>query len=195
MGLATSSRGAERRVRVRTDAVAADRPRSAKGTELNASFSIGVLAEQARCTVPTIRYYEEIGLLPAGPRTEAGRRLYGPAAVKRLSFIRRCRDFGFSIDQVRELVRLADEPERPCAEVRDIASNHLTEVRKKLVDLQALESSLSAFVVSCDAACAGGRSVDCTILEDLTHSAPTSQSVGVDGCCGSSPKRTEGATP
>ncbi len=70
--------------------------------------SIGVIARQTGCTVPTIRYYEEIGLLPPGPRTEAGRRVYGDEAVRRLTFIRRCRDFGFSIEQVRELVSLVD---------------------------------------------------------------------------------------
>ena len=128
-------------------------------------LSIGVLAQRTGCTVPTIRYYEEIGLLPAGPRTSAGRRVYGDAAVKRLTFVRRCRDFGFSLEQVRELVGLADEPNRPCTEVREVAADHLARLRDKLAELQALERSLSAFVGSCDAACAGGPAVDCTILE------------------------------
>jgi DNA-binding transcriptional MerR regulator len=161
---------------------------------MNATISIGVLAQQTGCTVPTIRYYEEIGLLPTGPRSEAGRRLYGSPAIKRLTFIRRCRDFGFSIEQVRELVGLVDEPERPCIEVRDIASGHLEEVRKKLAELRALEASLAAFVVSCNTACAGGASVDCTILEDLTHATDTSHRVTATPCCGASTKRAEGAT-
>jgi len=154
---------------------------------MNATISIGVLAQQTGCTVPTIRYYEEIGLLPAGPRTDAGRRVYGRPAVKRLTFIRRCRDFGFSIDQVRELIELVDQPERPCVEVRDIASVHLAEVRKKLAELQALELSLSAFVGSCDSACAGGPAIDCTILEDLAHTP--SRASPSNACCG------EGAAP
>jgi DNA-binding transcriptional MerR regulator len=163
---------------------------------MNATISIGVLAQQTGCTVPTIRHYEEIGLLPAGPRTEAGRRLYGAPAVKRLTFIRRCRDFGFSIEQVGELVGLVDEPDRPCVEVRDIASGHLAEVRKKLTELQALEASLSAFVVSCDTACVGGPSVDCTILEDLAHPGETARLLATNPCCGAAPtKRSEGATP
>jgi DNA-binding transcriptional MerR regulator len=163
--------------------------------KLNATISIGVLAQQTGCTVPTIRYYEEIGLLPTGLRTEAGRRLYGAPTVKRLTFIRRCRDFGFSIDQVRELVGLVDEPQRPCVEVRDIAAVHLAEVRKKLADLQALEASLSAFVVSCDTACAGGPSIDCTILEDLAHPTEMARLVAVNRCCGAAPaKRSEEAT-
>jgi DNA-binding transcriptional MerR regulator len=131
------------------------------------NLSIGVLARQTGCTVPTIRYYEEIGLLPASPRTDGGRRVYGQAVVRRLTFIRRCRDFGFSIEQIRELVGLVDEPTRPCTEVRDVAAKHLMQLRQKLSELQALESSVAAFVCSCDTACAGGAAVDCTILEDL----------------------------
>ena len=130
--------------------------------------SIGVVAQQTGCSVPTIRYYEEIGLLPPGPRTDAGRRVYGDAAIGRLTFIRRCRDFGFSIEQVRELVSLVDQPDRPCLEVRDIAARHLDQVREKLAELQALEASMTQFVNSCDTACAGGTAVDCAILEDLS---------------------------
>lgn len=83
---------------------------------------------------------------------------------RRLSFIRRCRDFGFTIEHVRELVGLVDLPSRDCVEVRDIAQAHLREVQKKLAELQALQASLSAFVCSCNTACAGGPAVDCTIL-------------------------------
>jgi len=155
----------------------------------SASISIGLLARQAGCTVPTIRYYEEIGLLPAVPRTEGGRRVYGAATVRRLSFIRRCLDFGFSIEQVRELVGLVDEPHRPCVEVREVAAKHLAQVRDKLAELQALERNMAAFVGSCDSACAGGTAVDCTILEDLASpgdshllsaSAPSAQA---NACC------------
>ncbi len=143
-------------------------PRDTTRTQaMTASLSIGFVARQTGCTVPTIRYYEEIGLLPAAPRTDAGQRHYGQDAIRRLTFIRRCRDFGFSIEQVRELVGLVDDPQRPCVEARDIAASRLVEVRRKVAELQALETSLSAFVVSCNSACAGGAAVDCTILEDL----------------------------
>lgn len=154
---------------------------------MNASLplSIGVIAQQTGCSVPTIRYYEEIGLLPAGPRTEGGRRVYGQAAVRRLTFIRRCRDFGFSIEQVRELVGLVDEPERPCIEVREVAARHLVQLRQKLAELQALESSMAAFVCSCDTACAGGAAADCTILEDLGLPGVALQSCSThrSSCC------------
>ena len=145
--------------------------------------SIGVLAQQTDCSVPTIRYYEEIGLLPAGPRTEGGRRVYGDAAVRRLTFIRRCRDFGFSIDQVRELIGLVDEPQRPCVEVRDIAATHLTQLRARLTELQALERAMAAFVCSCDTACVGGPAIDCTILEDLAEPGGGSGLLPAGGCC------------
>jgi Cu(I)-responsive transcriptional regulator len=131
------------------------------------TLSIGAVAKRTGCTVPTIRYYEEIGLLPPAARTEAGQRNYGEATLRRLTFVRRCRDFGFSIEQVRELVGLVDQPDRPCVEVRDIAATHLAEVRRKLDELRALEGSLDAFICSCDTACAGGAAVDCSILEDL----------------------------
>jgi Cu(I)-responsive transcriptional regulator len=152
---------------------------------MNARLSIGLVARQTGCTVPTIRYYEEIGLLPPADRTEAGQRHYDERTVRRLTFIRRCRDFGFSIDQVRELVGLVDQPDRPCAEVRDIAALHLAHVRSKLNELKALENSLSGFVRSCDSACAGGPTVDCTILEDLALPGEKARSVGraAGGCC------------
>ena len=146
----------------------------------HSTLSIGLVAARAGCTVPTIRYYEEIGLLPIAPRTEGGRRHYGDEAVRRLTFIRRCRDFGFSIEHVRELVNLIDHPQRPCLEVRDIAAARLIEVRDKLAELQALESSLSHFVVNCETTCAGGAVLDCTVLGDLAQPIPTQ----APACCG-----------
>lgn len=136
---------------------------------MTTALSIGAVARQTGCTVPTIRYYEEIGLLAPAARTDGGQRTYSDAALRRLTFIRRCRDFGFSIDQVRELVGLVDEPDRPCLEVRDIAAAHLVEVRRKLQELRELEASLDAFVCSCNTACSGGPALDCTILEDLAE--------------------------
>lgn len=146
-------------------------------------MSIGVVARQTGCTVPTIRYYEEIGLLPTAARSDSGQRSYDQATLRRVAFVRRCRDFGFSIEQVRELVGIVDQPDRPCVDVREIASLHLTQVRRKLDELRELEASLSAFVCSCDAACAGGPSVDCTILEDLSLPAGESSAKASTSCC------------
>jgi MerR family copper efflux transcriptional regulator len=133
--------------------------------------TIGAAAKQTGCSVPTIRYYEEIGLLGIAPRTEGNQRHFDQAAIRRLTFIRRCRDHGFTIEQVRQLVELVDQPNRDCAEVRDIAQVHLQEVQRKVAELQALGASLSAFVRSCNTACAGGPAASCTILEDLAMPA------------------------
>jgi DNA-binding transcriptional MerR regulator len=150
---------------------------------MSAKLSIGLVARQTGCTVPTIRYYEEIGLLPPAGRTDAGQRHYDERAVRRLTFIRRCRDFGFALEQVRELVGLVDEPDRPCVEVRDIAAAHLARVRRKLDELKALEASLSAFVCSCETACAGGPAVDCAILEDLALAEDRARFATSSNCC------------
>ncbi|MGE5864358.1 MAG: MerR family transcriptional regulator [Rhizobacter sp.] len=149
---------------------------------MNAKLSIGLVARRTGVTVPTVRYYEEIGLLPPTSRTESGQRHNGEATVRRLAFIRRCRDFGFPLEQVRELVALVDDAERPCAEARALAASRLEDVRRKLDELKALETSLAAFVCGCDAACVGGPAVDCTILGDLSMSARTA-SPDASGCC------------
>ena len=128
---------------------------------------IGALAERAGTNAPTIRYYEEIGLLRRADRQTGGQRAYGEEDVRRLAFIRRCRDFGFSIEQVRSLVALVQDRERSCMEARDLAHEHLTAVRAKLSELKALERSIAGFIATCNASCAGGPGPDCTILEDL----------------------------
>lgn len=136
-----------------------------------ATLKIGALAERTGTNAPTIRYYEEIGLMPSADR-QGGQRRYGDADVKRLTFIRRCRDFGFSIEQVRELVALGEDHGRSCAGARDLAQNHLVAIRAKLRELRALELSIARFVVGCDTACAGGPGPDCVILEDLALARP-----------------------
>jgi DNA-binding transcriptional MerR regulator len=134
-------------------------------------MTIGTIARRTGCSVPTVRYYEEIGLLPAAARKSGGHRVYGDADLHRLLFIRRCRDFGFPVEEVRALIALIDNPERDCAEARDVAQAHLGHVREKLAELKALEKSLVGFVESCTSACAGGPAASCTILEDLSRPA------------------------
>jgi MerR family transcriptional regulator, copper efflux regulator len=131
------------------------------------SLRIGALAERAGTNAPTIRYYEEIGLLRPADRQVGGQRAYGDEDVKRLTFIRRCRDFGFSIEQVRSLVALVQDRERSCMEARDLAQEHLTAVRAKLNELKALEHSIAGFITTCDASCAGGPGPECAILDEL----------------------------
>ncbi len=136
-------------------------------------FKIGDLAERTGTNTPTIRYYEEIGLLPRPNRQEGNQRRYGDEDVRRLTFVRRCRDFGFSIEQVRTLTSLVQDRSRSCFEARDLAQEHLTKVRAKLKELRELEKSIAGFVESCGVACAGGPGPDCVILEDLGSTAPT----------------------
>jgi DNA-binding transcriptional MerR regulator len=132
-------------------------------------LKIGDLAERTGTNAPTIRYYEEIGLLPRAGRQDGGQRRYGDEDVKRLTLIRRCREFGFPIERVRSLVTLVEDPDRSCLEARDLAHEHLTAVRAKLRELKALERSIARFVESCETACAGGPGPECTILEDLAR--------------------------
>ncbi|MGZ5841459.1 MAG: MerR family transcriptional regulator [Xanthobacteraceae bacterium] len=135
------------------------------------ALTIGALAERTGCNVPTIRYYEEIGLLPPPRRGAGGQRTYAEGDFARLTFIRRCRDFDFSIEQVRELVALVENPERDCVAAKDLAETHLSAVRAKLRELRALEKSLSQFATACAAQCAGGPASDCVILDEFSKSA------------------------
>lgn len=130
-------------------------------------LKIGELARRAGTNAPTIRYYEQIGLLPTASRRDGGQRRYGEEDVRRLTFIRRCRDFGFSIEQVQTLAALVQDRERTCLEARDLARERLDAVRAKLKELMALERTIAAFVEDCEGACAGGPGPDCAILADL----------------------------
>jgi MerR family mercuric resistance operon transcriptional regulator len=126
-------------------------------------ISIGALAKRSGVQAETIRYYESEGLLPRPERTAAGYRLYGPSDIERLSFIRQARELGFKVDSVRRLLSLADRRVDTCAEVRELASTHLAEVRTKLADLRRMERVLADLIRSCE-----GRTVPkCLLLEAL----------------------------
>lgn len=144
---------------------------------------IGAAASRSGCSVPTIRYYEDIGLLPTPARTASGQRHYGEAALRRLGFIRRCRELGFGLEQVRELVGLVEQPEAPCVQARELAARHLQSVREKLDELRTLERALSRSVCDCDSTCAGGVSADCTILVNLAV-PPAQPPLAPPGHCG-----------
>ncbi|WP_353217083.1 helix-turn-helix domain-containing protein [Sandarakinorhabdus sp.] len=125
--------------------------------------TIGDLARATGTKVETVRYYERIGLLPVPPRTSSNYRSYGAAELARLSFIRRARDLGFSIEQVRALLTLSDDRQGDCASIDEIAHTHLAEVERKLADLKALRRELKAVITSCK----GGAVADCRIIEAL----------------------------
>lgn len=136
------------------------------------TLTIGALASRSGCHVPTIRYYEEVGLLPQARRRPNGHRVYSPADQDRLTFIRRSRDFGFSIEQIRDLIAMADDQGRACSEARDVAQTHLDAVRFKLAELRALEQGLAALVQSCSTHCIGGAAPGCTIFSELVEMEP-----------------------
>jgi DNA-binding transcriptional MerR regulator len=125
--------------------------------------SIGRLARETGVKVPTIRYYERVGLLPEAERSAGNQRLYDAAAVRRLAFIRHARELGFPLDAVRDLLRLADEPERSCAAVDAIARRQLVEIRRRLARLEALEGELARMLAQCE----GERIADCRVIEVL----------------------------
>ena len=129
------------------------------------SLVIGELADQTGTTPETIRYYERVGVLAEPERSGAGRyRRYGPADVERLSFVRRARELGFSLDEVRDLLGLADQPQRSCGEVDALARAHLAAVDEKLAQLTALRGELERVIGNCQ----GGLAIaDCRILAAL----------------------------
>jgi Cu(I)-responsive transcriptional regulator len=133
-------------------------------------MNIGELARAADTKAETIRYYERIGLLPAPPRTAGNYRDYSAEHVSRLAFTRRARDLGFSIDQIRTLLDLADQKEQSCKAVDAIAREHLTEVKRKLADLGALRRELESLIGQCR----HGTIAECRILEALAPDAASS---------------------
>ena len=145
-------------------------------------LSIGVLAERTGLNVSAIRYYEEVGLIPAAQRKPSGHRVYSSDAEEVLTLIRHCRDFGFSIDDTRALLSLSANADKSCVEARDIAQMHLDAVQAKVAELQVLQTSLAKFVKSCGEQCLGGPAPQCSILKDLSLAVPAP--AAQTGCCG-----------
>ena len=125
--------------------------------------TIGDLGKATNTKIETVRYYERIGLLAKPPRTSGNYRDYSDTDLARLSFIRRARDLGFSLDQVRALLSLSDDTTRDCNDIDRIANQHLQEVNRKIADLSALGRELKVIIESCD----GGTVADCRIIEAL----------------------------
>lgn len=128
---------------------------------------IGALSERTGCNIETIRYYERIGLMPAAPRSEGGHRLYGEAETRRLGFIRRTRQLGFTLDEVRTLLRLVDGGRHTCAQVKRITVHHLDDVRRKIADLRKIERVLGEMADQCD----GGTVPRCAVIDALFDEA------------------------
>lgn len=121
------------------------------------------LARRTGSNLETVRYYEKVGLLPEPPRTAAGYRSYDIMHERRLRFVLRARELGFSLEEIRGLLRLVDERDQPCAEARDVAAVHLADVRAKIADLKRMERVLKDVV----AQCGDGTLPECPLIETL----------------------------
>lgn len=132
-------------------------------------WTVGALARDAGCKPETVHYYERAGLLPEPPRSAGGHRQYRREHLKRLNFIRRSRELGFSLDEVRELLRLVDEPDHCCGEMQQVLLRHAGEVRRRIADLTRLEGALRQMAADCGGGAAG--MAQCPIVEAL-HQPP-----------------------
>ena len=126
-------------------------------------LTIGKLSHLTGVHIETIRYYEKIRMLPAPPRTASGRRIYGPKETRTLAFIRRARELGFTIDEIRTLLDLGGPGTASCAEVKRVAAYHLADIRAKLADLKKLERLLATTI----AKCSGRKVPECPVIDIL----------------------------
>ncbi len=123
----------------------------------------GTLSKRTGCNIETIRYYEQIGLIPAPPRSDGGHRLYGEEHLRRLIFIRRARELGFSLNEVRGLLGLVDGGENSCAEVKALTLEHASDIHQKIVDLRKIERVLETMAAQCDK----GEVPACPVIDAL----------------------------
>ena len=125
--------------------------------------TIGALSKQTGCHIETVRYYERIGVLLKPPRTEGGYRLYGKEHIKRLMFVRRSRELGFSLGEIRTLLKLVDGKQYTCREVKALMEEHLGDIKKKISDLKRLQKTLAGISSQCE----GGMVPECPIIDAL----------------------------
>lgn len=134
------------------------------------ALTIGELGKTTGTKVPTIRYYEQIGLMPEPLRSAGNQRRYTAAHAERLGFIRHARDLGFSLEAIRDLLGFTDRPDETCEKVDEIARRHLTDVRRRIASLQALEGELERMAETCK----GGQVANCRVIEVLSGHAKRS---------------------
>ncbi len=127
------------------------------------NIAIGEMSARTSVKVPTIRYYEQIGLLAAPPRSEGGQRRFGKKDIDRLNFIRHARELGFEVDDIRDLLTMNERPQASCHQADSIAQAHLLEVDRRIASLQALRGELSRMIDECG----HGNVCDCRIIEAL----------------------------
>lgn len=131
---------------------------------MRGDLTIGRVAKAAGCKVQTVRYYEQIGLLPVPPRSEGNQRLFDDSAVHRLTFIRHARELGFPLQAIRDLISISDNPEQSCEAADAIAKAQLDEVNLRIRRLGALRNELERMIEQCR----GGRIAECRVLEVLS---------------------------
>jgi DNA-binding transcriptional MerR regulator len=132
---------------------------------MNGDLTIGRVADAAGCKVQTVRYYEQIGLIPAPPRSSGNQRVYDSSAIHRLTFIRHARELGFPLQAIRDLISLSDNPDQSCEAADVIAKAQLDEVDLRIRRLGALRNELERMVEQCK----GGQIADCRVLEVLSN--------------------------
>mgnify|MGYP002009072061 CR=1 FL=1 len=131
-------------------------------------LTIGKLAAGAGVNLETVRYYEGIGLMLKPGRTRGGHRSYDPEHLERLRFIRRSRELGFGVDAIRKLIALSEPGLQACAQIRDLASEHVAGIDARIADLQRLRGVLQQAVDACEA----GRRIHCPVIAELGSSEP-----------------------
>ena len=131
---------------------------------MSGDLTIGELGQKTGCKVQTIRYYEQIGLMPKPARTSGNQRRYNPGHAERLAFIRHSRELGFSLDAIRELLDISDDPERSCETVDRIARDQLEQVDRRIRSLKAMKGELERMILQCR----GDKIADCRIIEVLS---------------------------
>lgn len=132
-------------------------------------ITIGALSRETGCKIPTIRYYEKIGLMPEPQRSAGNTRIYDHTHLQRLTFIRHCSELGFNQRSISDLLRLTDHPSQPCGAVTEIARTHLDTVNQQIAKLAALKAELENMIEACQ----GGRIANCRIVEALADHSPT----------------------
>jgi len=140
------------------------KPQQVKPQQVKQCLKRGALAKKTGCNLETIRYYEKIDLLLPPERTPSGHRLYSQDDQARLRFILRCRELGFSIEEIRSLLRLVDTGAYSCGEINQLTLLHLSSISQKIADLKKLEATLKAISDQCSK----GDTPDCPIIDALT---------------------------
>jgi MerR family transcriptional regulator, mercuric resistance operon regulatory protein len=130
------------------------------------ALTIGALSKRTGVNIETIRFYERVGILPKAPRSAGGHRIYNRDHLMRLGIVRRSRELGFSLDEVRGLLQLVDGGSYTCAEIKAITLDHLADIRRRIADLRRLEQTLAEVAGKCR----GGKVPDCPVIEALFDS-------------------------